>query len=421
MSVVLHGVTARSGSALARRLANEPHLPETFRAVVAPLSRLVVSVSGADELLATVGEGLPQGTAHAEALAIRLRRMGAQLTWGEPETVVGLGELLAFCHERGRSSLDMARADPSLVPELQLGSWFQASWRERAARELAVRLGPARGLAAPVALRVAADAAFWAGVRSAARESEWRRLTRSSYTMLVYHRLAGEQKPGQERVDTSAGRFAAQLGLLRVLAYRPLAADDLIVFHTDPEATLPRRRFVVTVDDGLRDVATPLETNVTAAPQLFVPTAELGCSAHWLDGEPVLSWEELERLTAAGVAVGSHARTHKPLTDRDPAALEDEVAGSLAELRERIRAPLPVIAYPNGRHDELVRAAVVAAGYEAAYGTEKGRNGAGTDRFCLRRVNVHAADGPVAVLWKVLTGEAVPAPFRWWRRLRGIA
>src|SRR5262245_24140799 len=209
MSAVLHGVTGPPGSALARRLANEPHLAESFRPVVAPLSPLVVRVSGPDTLLATAGEGLPQGPGHAEALAIRLRRMGAQLAWGEPETVAGAEELLALCYERGRSSLDIARSDPSLVPELQLGSWFQASWRERAARELAVRLGPARGLAASVAPRVAADAAFWAGVRSAARELEWRRLTRCSYTMLVYHRLAGEQKTGQERVDTSPCRFAA--------------------------------------------------------------------------------------------------------------------------------------------------------------------------------------------------------------------
>jgi peptidoglycan/xylan/chitin deacetylase (PgdA/CDA1 family) len=421
MSVVLHGVTAPPGSALARRLANEPHLAESFRPVVAPLSRLVVRVSGPDALLATAGEGLPQGAAHAEALVIRLRRMGAQLAWGEPETVVGAEELLALCYERGRSSLDIARSDPSLVPELQLGSWFQASWQERAARELAVRLVPARRLAASVAARVAADAAFWAGVRSAARELEWRRLVRCSYTMLVYHRLAGEQKTGQERVDTSPCRFAAQLRLLRRLGYRPLAADDLVVFHTDPEATLPRRRFVVTVDDGLLDVADPLERQVAAAPQLFVPTAELGGTAHWLDGEPVLGWEDLDRLVAAGVAVGSHGRTHQPLTDRDPAALEDEVAGSLTDLRKRLGASLPVLTYPNGRHDERVRAAAVAAGYEAAYGTEKGRNGAGTDRFCLRRVSVHAADGRAAVLWKVLTGEAVPPPFRWWRRLRGTA
>jgi peptidoglycan/xylan/chitin deacetylase (PgdA/CDA1 family) len=174
------------------------------------------------------------------------------------------------------------------------------------------------------------------------------------------------------------------------------------------------------VDDGLLDAVGPLQKQAAAAPQLFVSTAELRGSAHWLDGEPTMGWEDVERLLAAGVAVGSHARTHRSLTEQDPAALEEEIAGSLADLRALLTAPVPVIAYPNGRHDEAVRAAVEAAGYEAAYGTEKGRNGAGTDRFCLRRVSVHAADGSLAVLWKVMTGEPVPALFRWWRRVRGV-
>jgi hypothetical protein len=417
----LHGVSGPPGSRLARQLTDEPQLLQTFRPLVAPFPRLVVGVSGPVELLAEAGEGLPDGTARAEALAVRLQRLGVQLDWGEPETARSARELLDLCRRRGRSSVDMARADPSLVPELQIGSWFQASRRARAALSFARRLGPAASSLARLQLRIAADGAFWGSVRSAATEVEWRRFTRSSYAMLVYHRLAGDEKPGQERLDTSPARFAAQLRLLRLLGYQPLCADELIAFHADPQATLPPRRFALTVDDGLLDVVGPLERHASAAPQLFVSTAELGGSAHWLDGEPVMDWHDVERLLAAGVAVGSQARTHRPLTEHDEAALEEEIGGSLADLRARLAAPLAIVAYPNGRHDELVRAAAVAAGYDAAYGTEKGRNGAGTDRFCLRRISVHAADGPIAVLWKVMTGEAVPPPFRWWRRLRGIA
>ena len=75
----------------------------------------------------------------------------------------------------------------------------------------------------------------------------------------------------------------------------------------------------------------------------------------------------------------------------------------------------PVIAYPNGDHDDAVCRATEQAGYEAAFTTEKGRNGPATDVFRLRRVSVHGADGALAVLWKVLTGEALPS---WWLRLR---
>ncbi len=389
------------------------------RPLVGPLSRLVVGVSGPAELLDKAVAGLPEGAARAEAIAVRLRRLGAQLEWGEPEVVRGLGALLRLCHERGRSSLDMLRADPSLATELQIGSWFQASWRERLARRLTYRWRPAAEAAGRLRLRIAADAAFWAGARSAASSEEWRRLARSSYAALVYHRLAGEGKPGQERIDLSPERFAAQLRFLRRLDFHPLRPDELLAFHADPGRALPRRSFAVTVDDGLLDCAAPLAHHVMDAPQLFVPTRELGGSAHWLQGEPLMGWSDIERLAAAGVAVGSHARAHRPLTALRDGELEEELSGSLADLRERVRQPLPVLAYPNGRYDGSVRRAASAAGFEAAYTTEKGRNGAGTDRYCLRRVTVHAADGRLAALWKAVTGEAVPAPFRWWRRIVG--
>ena len=89
--------------------------------------------------------------------------------------------------------------------------------------------------------------------------------------------------------------------------------------------------------------------------------------------------------------------------------------GSLAELREQVPTAAAVIAYPNGDHDEAVCRATEEAGYEAAFTTEKGRNDAATDVFRLRRVSVHGADGALAVLWKVITGEALPG---WWLRLR---
>ena len=79
-----------------------------------------------------------------------------------------------------------------------------------------------------------------------------------------------------------------------------------------------------------------------------------------------------------------------------------------------------MLAYPHGSHDERVRAAAITAGYRAAFTTETGRNGAGTDPYCLRRVGVKDWDGPLSLLWKSLTGELVPPAWNCWsRRLRG--
>jgi hypothetical protein len=75
-----------------------------------------------------------------------------------------------------------------------------------------------------------------------------------------------------------------------------------------------------------------------------------------------------------------------------------------------------MLAYPHGGHDELVRGAAATAGYRAAWTTEVGRNGAGTDPFCLRRVGIKARDSYASFLWKVISGELLPR--RWEARRR---
>ncbi len=242
-----------------------------------------------------------------------------------------------------------------------------------------------------------------------------RRLDGSSYAVLVYHRFAGELKPGQERIDISPRRFARQLRMLRLFRFKPLDAETILAFHAGEIAELPRRSVAITVDDAIADCIEPLHRHARWRPQLFVPTAELGTSAHWIDGEPVATWEQVRTLADAGVAIGSHTRHHRRLTRLGEDERREELAGSLAELRERLPSSTAILAYPNGDHDEGVCREAREAGYAAAFTTEKGRNDAGTDPFRLHRVSVHGADGALAVIWKASTGKGLPG---WWLRLR---
>ena len=247
--------------------------------------------------------------------------------------------------------------------------------------------------------------------------SERRRLAGRSYVVLVYHRFAGELKPGQERIDIAPRRFARQLRALRLVGFRAISPEEIVAFHDGSLEAVPKRGIAITVDDAIEDCVEPLRRHADWQPQLFVPTAELGGSADWIDSEPVASWEQVAELAAAGVRIGSHTRHHRRLTSLGEEERKDELAGSLAELRARLPGALDLLAYPNGDHDDAVCAAAHVAGYAAAYTTEKGRNEAGTDRYRLGRVSVHGADGALAVLWKAWTGQGLP-PL--WLRLRGL-
>jgi len=393
------------------------------RIVLHPLAGLqppvVARISGDPEGLRAATEGLPDGAATPEAVAARIRRAGGEPEWGEPVPAPDGASRLRFCQARGASSLQLVRADPSLLPDLQLGSYFEAHVLPRLLRRafLAARV-PAR--ASPA---LAADVAFWSGVRSVANAPEWERLTRSSYVVLYYHRIAGDRKPSQKRLDVSPEVFERHMRWLRRLRLRPLAVEDLIAFHSDPEATLPPRAVVLCADDGFRDAVLALRRETDLRPILFVTTDAVGRSAPWpwADGEAIASWPELQEFASNGGEVASHTRTHASLPELDAKALAAELGESLQDLRAHVPRAASLLAYPHGESDEAVRAAAAAAGYRAAFSTLPGRNGAGTDRYQLRRVGLKDWDGAAAFAWKALTGELVPWPIERWRlRVRAL-
>jgi peptidoglycan/xylan/chitin deacetylase (PgdA/CDA1 family) len=385
------------------------------------LPPIIARVSGDTTALREAAEGLPEGAARPEAVAARAKRDGASLVWGDRVWMSDADALLRFCHERGASSIGILRTDPSLLCDLQLGSFFVAPYVWRVARRAlcALPLRPSLQRLGPRSLALAADVAYWTGVRENATTLEWERLTHSSYVVLYYHRIAGERKPGQERMDVRPDVFERHMIWLRRLGLRPLGPDQLLAFHNNPEATLPRRSFVLAADDGFRDAVVALSRHADLRPYIFVNTSTVGGRATWADGEEVASWSELRDLAERGGEIASHSQTHVSLPELGAEALAVELEQSLDELRAEVPRAAPMLAYPHGRNDPSVRAAVAAAGYRAAFTSETGRNGAGTDPYLLRRVDLKNWDGPSAAVWKALTGELVPYRVeRWKRRLR---
>lgn len=410
--VTLHPFVAPPGTTLARRLDGISAPYGELRPLVGPFPRPIARISGPPDLLEEAGRGLPPGAAQPEAVAVRLRRSGVELSWGEPEVVQTRSAFLSLCEARGASSVEVARADPTLVTELQLGAFFHAYWRRRVARRAACALHLPHSI---LPAELAADVAFWGGVRSVATQTERDRFMRSSYVVFYYHGVA-TGRTGWEQLHAAPRRVARQLRLLDRLGFRPLPPDELMAFHSDPEKTLPPRSFVVCADDGFRTAVDALVQHSGLRPQIFVNTSEVGGIAGWGGDEPLADWEELRTFARAGGVVASHCRTHPRLPELADDALEDELAGARRELRAQLPEAPPLFAYPYGLHDERVRSAVAAAGYRLAFTTEPGRNGAGTDPYCLRRIGLKDWDGTTALLWLAFTGELLP--WFWERRRR---
>ncbi|MBI2358863.1 MAG: polysaccharide deacetylase family protein [Deltaproteobacteria bacterium] len=83
----------------------------------------------------------------------------------------------------------------------------------------------------------------------------------------------------------------------------------------------------------------------------------------------LLDWEMLSEMRHSGITIGSHTVTHAFLTNETFQKVLDETMLSRAELEKRLGTKIEHFAYPSGRFNPRVVAAVAAADYNFAYTT----------------------------------------------------
>ncbi|MDR7523562.1 MAG: polysaccharide deacetylase family protein [Armatimonadota bacterium] len=107
----------------------------------------------------------------------------------------------------------------------------------------------------------------------------------------------------------------------------------------------------------------------------------------------VLSWDELRRLAADGLAVGSHARTHAALPRLALEHLEGEIRGADEDLKRELGGGVLLFAFPYGMIDPRAVPMLRELGYAGAFGLLLGRNMLDrTDPFAMFRHSVDWRD-----------------------------
>lgn len=110
------------------------------------------------------------------------------------------------------------------------------------------------------------------------------------------------------------------------------------------------------------------------------------------DNAEVLSWEEIRKAIAEGLAFGSHSETHAILTQYDLNRIDREVVESRNVIQKQIDRPITAFSYPNGNNDDRSRRCVQEAGYRLAVTVESGLNPPGRDPYQLRRMTLESED-----------------------------
>lgn len=116
-----------------------------------------------------------------------------------------------------------------------------------------------------------------------------------------------------------------------------------------------------------------------------------------------LSPEDLHRMAARGMQVGSHTRTHPCLDQCEDDKVREEVLGSADRLSEFMGARPAHFAYPNGNVDSRARRAVQDAGHTSGFLFDHALATTRQDPLRLSRVRIDAT-APVTRLRAVLSG-----------------
>ncbi|MBI5245393.1 MAG: polysaccharide deacetylase family protein [Elusimicrobia bacterium] len=220
---------------------------------------------------------------------------------------------------------------------------------------------------------------------------------------LLYHAV-GTPLPGEPcGTSISAGLFARHIehldSLRNVFKFRHFAA---------PGSDSPC--LALTFDDGYRDVL------AAAAPLLAVrgiPFTMFVVSDFILRGAaPYLDEAGLKELARlSGARIGSHGKTHRPLTALGDAELREELAGSRKFLEDLLGLPVTSISYPYGSVDRRVRDAAQEAGYVLGGTSRYGLNLPGRDPLLLCRTEI--------VAWDEIEDLELKVKGRWdWYRFR---
>jgi len=228
--------------------------------------------------------------------------------------------------------------------------------------------------------------------------------------ILMYHNIDIPPQGAKLRnLYVRKGAFVLQMLMLRLLGYQGISMSAAMPYLRGEKQG---RVAIITFDDGYVDTlenALPiLKRNGFSATCYFISqrsgqyndwdAAALNVRKSLMNNEQILAWH------AAGMEVGAHSRTHPRLSGCSDTELQNEVAGSKADLENLTGCPVSQFCYPYGDLDERVSTAVKQAGFEAATTTQRGRVRVGDNPMLFRRILVSGSTFPHLFLLKLLTG-----------------
>ena len=194
--------------------------------------------------------------------------------------------------------------------------------------------------------------------------------------ILTYHSLDDSGSV----ISVTPRVFADQMACLADEGVYGVTLRDAVAYR-DLHGSWPAHRVVLAFDDGyanFADVALPILQRHAFRATVFLVTRHVGGHNDWapppagVGTQPLLAWAQAIELTAAGLEIGAHTRTHRDLRRLDAAAARDEISGARQDIEDRVGVAVESFAYPFGHR---AWTDLVAREYHAGCTTELRRAG----------------------------------------------
>lgn len=190
-------------------------------------------------------------------------------------------------------------------------------------------------------------------------------LTDYEVPILVYHHVRKQEGWAKTtwswKMTVTPETFEKQMKWLADKGYVTMTLSEL-TSAIRGEAPMPEKPVVVTFDDNnptQYDVAVPIM-------EKYGQKAVFYLVAKYLDSPAMLNRERALELQAKGHEIESHTMTHRALTGLNDEELAWELTESKRILEELTGTPITHLCYPGTAHNQRVRDAAKAAGYETA-------------------------------------------------------
>lgn len=200
-----------------------------------------------------------------------------------------------------------------------------------------------------------------------------------------------------------------------LLDYLEREGYTTLVFEDLEKQNFGEKNIIITFDDciaHLMDFAVPelVKRNMKAV--FYMPTAHIGKINEWdysigLSKLEIMNEDDLKKLVALGMEVGSHAHRHIMLEEYDASLVYGDIVSSKSILEELTGKQVKTLAYPYGSVPRKYAQMAEDAGYSYALAVySKNQN-----NYCLRRWVFHDDDTEKTIRYKMSRVYAIERYF----------